>query len=123
MRLSWDEAARNACLNNTGPLTSAARVAASSHHDVADVTPENLASSASRIYGGVYCCPCSGRYTRTEDGRVVCDAHCNADHPRQPAPDAGNGGSLEMLNSLSEIRVLLTFLEDGLHAVFEVDRR
>lgn len=67
-------------------------------------------------------CPCSGRYMRIEDGRVVCDAHCNADHPRQPAPDAGNGGSLEILNSFSEIRVLLTFPEDGLHAVLEVDR-
>ena len=123
MRLSWDEAARNACLDNIGPLTSAARVAASSHHDVADVTPEQLAVSASTIYGGVHRCPCGGRYTYTKDGKVVCDVHGNAHHPQQPAPDAGNGGSLEMLNSFSEIRVLLTFLEDGLHAVLEVDRR
>jgi len=123
MRLSWDEAARNACLDNIGPLTSAVRVAASSHHDVADVTPEQLAVSASTIYGGVHRCPCGGRYTRTKDGKVVCDVHGNADHPQQPTPDAGNGGSLEMLNSFGEIRVLLTFLEDGLHAVLEVDRR
>jgi hypothetical protein len=123
MRLSWDEAARNACLDNIGPLTGAVRVAASSHHDVADVTPEQLAVSASTIYGGVHRCPCDGRYTRTKDGKVVCDVHGNADHPQQPAPDTGNGGSLEMLNSFGEIRVLLTFLEDGLHAVLEVDRR
>ena len=123
MRLSWDEAARQACIDNIGPLTSAARVAASSHADDAEVTPEQLAATASSIYGGVHRCPCGGHYVRTEDGKVVCDVHGNADHPQQPAPDAENGGSLEMLNSFSEIRVLLTFLEDGLHAVLEIDRK
>ncbi|MDA1230787.1 MAG: hypothetical protein O2856_08435 [Planctomycetota bacterium] len=29
----------------------------------------------------------------------------------------------ELPNSFSEIRVLLTFLEDGLHAVLEIDRK
>jgi len=123
MRLSWDEAARQACLDNIGPLSSAARVAASSHHDDGEVTPEQLAGSASWIYGGVHRCPCGGHYVRTKDGRVVCDVHGSAEHPQQPAPDAPNGGSLEMLNSFSEIRVLLTFLEDGLHAVLEIDRK
>lgn len=123
MRLSWDEAARNACLDNIGPLTSAARLATSSHHDDGEVTPEQLAASASSIYGGIHRCPCGGHYLRTKDGKVVCDVHGNADHPQQPTPDAKNGGSLEMLNSFSEIRVLLTFLEDGLHAVLEIDRK
>ncbi|MDA1230336.1 MAG: DUF1559 domain-containing protein, partial [Planctomycetota bacterium] len=122
MRLSWDEAARQACLDNIGPLTSASRVAASSHHDDGEVMPEQLAATAAWIYGGVHRCPCGGHYVRTKDGRVVCEVHGNADHPQQPAPDAENGGSLEMLNSFSEIRVLLTFLEDGLHAVLEIDR-
>lgn len=123
MRLSWDEAARQACLDNIGPLTSAARVAASSHHDDGEVTPEQLASTASWVYGGIHRCPCGGHYVRTKEGRVVCEVHGNADLPQQPAPDADNGGSLEMLNSFSEIRVLLTFLEDGLHAVLEIDRK
>ena len=123
MRLSWDEAARNACLDNIGPLTSAARVAVSSHHDDGGVTPEQLAKSAAWIYGGVHRCPCGGHYVRTKDGKVVCDVHGNADHPQQPVPDAENGGAVEMLNSFSEIRVLLTFLEDGLHAVLEIDRK
>ncbi len=123
MRLSWDESARQACLDNIGPLTSAARVAASSHHDNGEVTPKQLAGSAAWIYGGIHRCPCGGHYVRTNDGNVVCDVHGNADHPQQPTPDAKNGGSLEMLNSFSEIRMLLTFLEDGLHAVLEIDRK
>ena len=123
VRLSWDEAARQACLDNIGPLTSAARVAAASGGDASAVTPEELTATASSIYGGVHRCPCGGQYVRTADGRMVCDVHGDADHPQQPAPNAPNGGSLEMLNSFSEIRVALTFLEDGLHAVLEIDRR
>ncbi|MEJ7590389.1 MAG: DUF1559 domain-containing protein [Planctomycetaceae bacterium] len=123
VRLSWDEAARQACLDNIGPLTSAARAAASSHHDTAGVTPEELSGMAASIYGGVHRCPCGGHYVQTKDGRLVCSVHGDADHPEQPAPDAANGGSLEMLKSFSEIRVLLTFLEDGLHAVLEIDRQ
>ena len=123
VRLSWDEAARQACLDNIGPLTSAARVAAGSHHDAPEVIAEELVAAASSIYGGVHRCPCGGHYVRTQDGRIVCSVHGDADHPQQPVPDAPHGGSLEMLNSFSEIRVLLTFLEDGLHAVLEIDRR
>ena len=123
VRLSWDEAARQACLDNIGPLTSAARVAAGSHHEEPEVPAEELVATASSIYGGVHRCPCGGHYVRTKDGRIVCSVHGDADHPQQPVPDAPNGGSLEMLNSFSEIRVLLTFLEDGLHAVLEIDRQ
>jgi len=123
VRLSWDEAARQACLDNIGPLTSAARVAAGSHHDAIDITPEELVAAASSIYGGIHRCPCGGHYVRTQEGRIVCSVHGDADHPQQPVPDAPHGGSLEMLNSFSEIRVLLTFLEDGLHAVLEIDRQ
>ncbi|HQZ63763.1 MAG TPA: hypothetical protein PLY87_01750, partial [Planctomycetaceae bacterium] len=122
VRLSWDEAARQACLDNIGPLTSTARVAAGSHHDDSDVAPDELVATASSIYGGVHRCPCGGHYIQTKDGRIVCSVHGNADHPQQPTPNAPNGGSLEMLNSFSEIRVQLTFLEDGLHAVLEIDR-
>jgi len=110
-------------VDNIGPLTSAARVAAGTHHDAPEVTAEELAVAASSIYGGVHRCPCGGHYyIRTQDGRIVCSVHGDANHPQQPVPDAPNGGSLEMLNSFSEIRVLLTFLEDGLHAVLEIDR-
>lgn len=122
MRLSWDEAARLACLDNIGPMMSAARVVEGSHHANSAPTSEELAVAASVIYGGIHRCPCGGHYVRTHDGRIVCDVHGNADQPQQPAPDAPNGGSLQMLNSFSEIRVLLTFLEDGLHAVLEIDR-
>ena len=121
VRLSWDEAARKACLDNIGPLTSAARVASATVAADA-VTSEQLVVTASSIYGGIHRCPCGGHYVRTDDGRIVCSVHGDADHPHQPAPDAANGGSLDMLNSFSEIRVLLTFLEDGLHAVLEIDR-
>jgi len=123
VRLSWDEAARQACLDNIGPLTSAARVAAASHGDASAITSEELTATASSIYGGVHRCPCGGHYIRNTDGRIVCEVHGDADHPQQPAPNAPNGGSLEMLNSFSEIRVALTFLEDGLHAVLEIDRQ
>lgn len=123
VRLTWDEAARQACLDNIGPLTSAARVAAGSHHDATEITAEELVATASSIYGGIHRCPCGGHYVRTPEGRIMCSVHGDADHPQQPVPDAPNGGSLQMLNSFSEIRVLLTFLEDGLHAVLEIDRQ
>lgn len=121
IRLSWDEGARKACLDNIGPLTSAVRVATASGKR--ELTPEEITTAAVSIYGGVHFCPCGGRYTRTEDGRMICSVHGDADHPSQPDTNAANGASLEMLNSFSEVRVMLTFLEDGLHAVLEIDRR
>jgi hypothetical protein len=123
VRLSWDEAARQACLDNIGPLTSAARVAAGSHHEEPEVSADEMVATASSIYGGVHRCPCGGHYVRSKDGRTVCSVHGDAYQPQQPAPDAAKGGSLDMLNSFSEIRVMLTFLEDGLHAVLEIDRQ
>jgi hypothetical protein len=124
LRLSWDESARNVCLNNIGPLTSASRVATAAMADDKgrQVTPKQLAKTAAGIYGGIHFCPCGGHYMKTKDGRIVCSVHGDAVHPRQPAVNAPNGASLKMLNSFSEIRVALTFLEDGLHAVLEIDR-
>lgn len=124
MRLAWDEGARAACLDNIGPLTSTARVLAGSG-SVKETPEQNamrLTAEAESIYGGLHFCPCGGHYVRNEDGEIVCSVHGTGERPRQPRPNADNGASLDMLNSFSEVRVLLSFLEDGLHAVLEIDR-
>lgn len=120
MRLSWDEAARKSCLENIGPLISAAKVEAGAL--TGNSTNQAIAARAVAIYGGVHVCPCGGRYRGILGGGTECTVHGNLDEPRQPSPGDVNGASLAMLNSFSEIRVLLSFLEDGLRAVLEVDR-
>lgn len=125
MRASWDEAARNACLDNLGPMMSAAVVAAragSTDGSTKAVDGDAIMARAASLYGGLHLCPCGGRYVRTADGRIGCSVHGDADHPMQPAPTDDAAASQAMLDSFSEIRVLLSFLDDGLHAVLEIDR-
>jgi len=119
MRLSWDEGARNACLDNLGPMTSAARVLGTK-----DQHPEHEAirEEAASLYGGKHFCPCGGHYELDEHGQMTCSVHGHAGKPRQPGPHADNAASQKMLDSFREINVRLSFLEDGLHAILEIDR-
>lgn len=119
MRLSWDEGARNACLDNLGPMTSAARIlGAKDQHPEHEAIREQAAS----LYGGKHFCPCGGHYELDEHGQMTCSVHGNAEKPKQPGPHADNAASRKMLDSFREINVRLSFLEDGLHAVLEIDR-
>lgn len=120
MRLSWDEGARKACFDNLGPLTSAARILAAPGKDPgADAIREQAWS----LYGGKHFCPCGGHYELDEHGQMTCSVHHNASHPVQPGPESANASSQKMLDSFREIQIRLSFLEDGLHAVLEIDRR
>lgn len=119
MRLSWDEGARKACLDNLGPLTSAARVLAAPGKDPG---ADAIRDQAWSLYGGKHFCPCGGHYELDEHGQMTCTVHRNASHPLQPGPDSANAASQKMLDSFREIQIRLSFLEDGLHAVLEIGR-
>ncbi|MFO0975817.1 MAG: DUF1559 domain-containing protein [Planctomycetaceae bacterium] len=120
MRLSWDEGARKACLDNIGPLTSTVRVLAAPDKNPG---PEAIREQALSLYGGKHFCPCGGDYELDEHGRMTCTVHRDASHPIQPGPDSANAASQEMLDSFRAIQIRLSFLEDGLHAVLEIDRK
>ncbi len=120
MRLSWDEGARKACLDNLGPLSNAARVLAA-HEGNPDA--DTIHEQAWSLYGGKHFCPCGGHYELDEHGQMTCTVHRHAGHPLQPGPNSTNAASQKMLNSFREIQIRLSFLEDGLHAVLEIDRK
>ena len=115
-RLGWAEASREACLNNLGPLSSAARLALSAE---GGVKAEEILRRADAAHAVHFFCPDGGRIS-WRGGRIVCTAHVRR-VPRQASarrrttrwqaarlvrrPDDGS-----------------TFLEDGLHAVVTLER-
>jgi hypothetical protein len=67
-------------------------------------------------------CPEHGTYELSADGlHVNCSVHGTALEPRQPlrpSPDSRLG---ELMHQLREVRLVLSFLEDGLHGVVDLE--
>jgi hypothetical protein len=124
-RLGWAENNRQACLNNLSSLTSVFRAlsAQAKSHPDADKTDLAVAAhkEADRIYGTHFFCPEGGLYMRDSSGiAIACGTHGTVLSPRQPlAPNEATSA----IKGISGITMSLTFLEDGLHAVLEVDRK
>jgi hypothetical protein len=69
-------------------------------------------------------CPDGGRYAWSDDGKcVTCTVHGSASEPRQPAAPSPASDLGRLLGDLSDLKLTLTFLEDGLHAVVTVSRK
>ena len=77
---------------------------------------------ASEIYGVRHFCPAGGQYLLGADRQCACSIHGTAGHPTQPSSEETTGVAQKVLTSFDEARIMLTFLEDGLHAVLEIDR-
>jgi hypothetical protein len=116
-RLGWAENNREACLNNVGPLSSLARA-------LGNAPPKELHEFARRVYGVQFYCPEHGIYETAPDGKSVsCSLHGTATAPKQPPAQTENSAPNKLLRDFKDLSVSLTFLEDGLHAVLQIERK
>lgn len=123
-KLGWAENNRAACLHNLGPLSSLARavVPAAARKPGADL-PAEIGDLGGTIYDTHFYCPDGGHYVFAPDGSVACSVHGFALAPRQPdAPSAASDPG-RLLASFSDVTLLLTFREEGLHAVVTIERK
>jgi hypothetical protein len=127
-RLGWAENNREACVNNLGPLSSVARSLTAS---LGKLEKSELATLAGRmrgraddLYGTHFFCPEGGTYVLTADGkRMECSLHGSIGKPRQNVAPAESSALTKLLETLGDVTASLTFLEDGLHAVVEIERK
>jgi hypothetical protein len=124
-RLAWAESNREACLHNLGPLSSIGRaLIGKTSSPSQDQLAQAILQLADRIHGVHFFCPEGGRYQRAPDGKgLTCSVHDSARNPTQAAAPAPNSPSHKVLDGLAGITGTLTFLEDGLHAVVEIERK
>lgn len=120
-RLGWAENHREACLGNVGPLSSLARAISDAQGKAAE---HDLHELAHRLYGVHFYCPEHGKYVVAPDGKSVsCNIHGTALSSRQPLAQTETSAPNKLLRDFKALTVALTFLEDGLHAVVEVERK
>jgi hypothetical protein len=128
--LSWAENEREACVNNLGPLSDAARALTARASEAGPSAPagEALDRAASelaeQLSGSRHVCPEGGAYHVSADGRQVsCSVHGTAADPRQPDAPSDNSAAGRTMRRLSDLSAALTFMDDGLHAVLTVKRK
>jgi hypothetical protein len=116
-RLGWAENNREACLNNVGPLTSLARA-------LGNAPAQEVHDFAQRVYGVQFYCPEHGKYEVGPDGKSVsCSIHGTVLAPKQPPAQTESSAPNKLLRDFKDLAVSLTFLEDGLHAVMQIERK
>jgi hypothetical protein len=124
-RLGWAENAREAVVNNLGPLSNAARAYAATHPVNVVENPakslEAILSDASRLYGMEFLSPV-GEYILAEDGKSIAHSvYGSLLDPRQPIEDQAAPQDA-VWQSFKGATAELTFLEDGLHAVLTIEK-
>jgi hypothetical protein len=125
-RLGWAENSRTACLNNVGPLSSVARSARAKGGTETGGAPKiaEITRLAEQMYDVHFFCPDGGRYELAGNGKsVLCSIHGTALSPRQPRYWSEKGPQGKAMGSFGGLTAMLTFLEDGLHAVVTIDRK
>jgi prepilin-type processing-associated H-X9-DG protein len=114
-RLGWAENERTACLANLGPLASLTRAYGSVFA---------AGQLAERFYGVHFFCPDHGTYSAANDGTaIVCSVHGSALAPHQPRAPSEQSSTSQLLRGFTGMTVTLTFRDEGLHAVVNVDRK
>jgi hypothetical protein len=123
-KLGWAENNRAACLHNLGPLSSLARavVPATDRKSGADL-PAEIRQLGEEIYDTHFYCPEGGHYLFDADGSVACSVHGSALSPRQPDAPSAKSDLGRLLESFADLTLLLTFREEGLHAVVTIERK
>jgi len=129
--VGWTENHRKACLDNVCTLSGVARAFTATEPATAADWAKMSATigqmvnvRADAVHGVHFFCPEGGRYVLARDGKsVACEVHGRAQDPRQPLTPAADGPVGKMLAQLKNVTMSLTFLEDGLHAVVEIDRK
>jgi hypothetical protein len=127
-RLGWAENNRQACINNLGPLSSVARslTASLGKLDEAELAKvaERTRRRADDLYGTHFFCPEGGTYVLAADGKTMeCNLHGSITEPRQHMAPAEASPLAKLLETLGDVTASLTFLDDGLHAVVEIERK
>ncbi len=120
-QIGWAESERRACLSNLTPISDLARASTSTSDQAAALAEvESLGQAA---FHANYRCPCGGHYElHGATGTVSCTVHGSLAAPQQPV--GREASQLKQLtDSLSDVRLQLTFLEDGLHAVVTIERK
>jgi len=121
LELGWAENQRQACIRNIGPFQSMAR-AVLAEGGTGELDRARTDQLVEQIYGMQLQCPEHGTYELSADGlHVNCSVHGTALEPRQPlrpSPDSRLG---ELMHQLREVRLVLSFLEDGLHGVVDLE--
>jgi hypothetical protein len=121
-QLGWEENAREACLNNLGPISSVGRAMAAADDRAVDSL--EVHRQADKLHSVHFFCPDGGRYVVSADGKqATCTVHGSAAAPKQlPAPAPGSPTG-RLMKGFSGATAELTFLEDGLHAVVTIERK
>ena len=123
-KLGWAENNRAACLHNLGPLSSLARAAVpTTDRKPGAGLPVEIRQLGETIYNTDFYCPDGGHYVFDSDGSVACDVHGSAISPRQPEAPAPKSDLGRLLEGFEDLTLLLTFREEGLHAVMSIDRK
>jgi hypothetical protein len=123
-KLGWAENNRAACLHNLGPLSSLTRAAA----PMADCKPgtelpTDITTLGETIYDTHFYCPEGGHYIFDADGSVACSIHGSALAPRQPDAPQPKSQLGRLIETFADMTLLLTFREEGLHAVVTIERK
>ncbi len=123
-QLGWAENNREACLQNLGPLSGLTRAFASAvQGQSVEQRHAALIAAGERYLDTHFFCPDGGQYAWSDDGKhVTCSIHGSASEPRQPAAPSPTSDLGRLLGDFSDMKVALTFLEDGLHAVVTISR-
>jgi hypothetical protein len=123
-KLGWAENNRAACLHNLGPLSSLARavVPLADRKPGADL-PAEIRQLGETIYDTHFYCPDGGHYVFDADGSVACSLHGSALWPRQPDAPSPKSDLGRLLENFTDMTLLLTFREEGLHALVTIDRK
>jgi hypothetical protein len=123
-KLGWEENNRAACLHNLGPLSSLARVVVpAADRKPGAHLPAEVRQLGETIYDTRFYCPDGGHYVFDADGSVACDLHGSALAPRQSDAPSAQSDLGRLLESFADMTLLLTFRDEGLHAVVTIDRK
>ncbi|MCA9261854.1 MAG: hypothetical protein KDA61_21700, partial [Planctomycetales bacterium] len=122
-RMGWERSNRQACQHNLGPMSSVGRaLAAEQSGSQYRVSSNALQQAGRQVYGLNFTCPDGGEYRLAQDGTTAsCSLHGTALHPRQGVAPAEGSRLASLVEELRNMTVSMTFLEDGLHAVVEID--
>ena len=124
-QLGWAENNREACLQNLGPLSGLTRAYASAAQGQSvEQRHAALIAAGERYLDTHFFCPDGGQYAWSDDGKhVACSVHGSASEPRQPTAPSPGSDLGRLLSDFSDMKLTLTFLEDGLHAVVTISHK
>ena len=125
-RLAWAENQREACLNNLGVLGSTGRayLAQNKNAQAGEAAGRAIHQYSDQMHATHFFCPEGGNYVLADNGKTIkCSVHGDAFMPRQPAAPLKASSLDKLMSNFAGATATLEFMEDGLRAVVNIDRR